>query len=399
VGVGGNVTFTCKTCRDQDVHTYTDANGNLVTENPYDTVTYTWTDGGYGSFSNGGVGQSVTWTAPSQAGTYTVTVTVSDADGHHSSDGGSDDDTTHPQASRQMHVTGAPFATVWSACDRASSDESRYSGTRCTIGGRWYAGEGGHLTKVELWVDDICRWRQTWPAGTGPSENSHDEVPFSSTQFTSGFTMEMSALAYAGDPSNPVATSDPYSKIAWNQGYTLYNVQFATLGPIAAGAAYSSLCYMLHETSGVISTHTAQNIRDNIPNFGVFYTYSHGTETSFKDCIYPGGDVVTTGQVVGAVSYKNPHQCPYTFVFLDTCYSGTETFRQAFGATALLGWTILVPSNQTRCNWSMAVWDGLVARMTVDEAVDLADSRVPGLDGYAVRGDGSYRVHNEYSSL
>jgi hypothetical protein len=156
---------------------------------------------------------------------------------------------------------------------------------------------------------------------------------------------------------------------------------------------------MHHGTSGVVSTHTAQDICDNIPNYGVFYIYTHGNHTSFNDC--PNTGAVTTQNVADAVGQKSAGQCPYVFVFLNSCWSAEDDeWLTAFGALAMLGWSETFLINNPYSEWSAKFWEHIKENgRTIAGAKDLAHYDVPDITGDIIWGANYLCLHKTYVTL
>jgi hypothetical protein len=294
-----------------------------------------------------------------------------------------------------------PAGCVRSSCDRASGGGGKYSGTNCTIKGAWVAGTGQKLTKVELWVNDVRRYVMEWSPPTKTSWCA--TAPFSSTQFGHNTTMTLKSKCWNDAGKSREATDE---KTAWNRGYVLYN-QNGNYTDDAATDADTELGYMNHGTSGAVGDHTATNIKNNIPNYGVFFIATHGDPSWFADCFFtgqpPNDKVVTANDVATAVANKDAGQCPYVFVFLLACYcaSTEDTFLDAFAAKALLGWEGTPYDNSTYEEWCFTVWYALAPphKMTVYWARDYAHDQVQGVTDDVIRGDASRRLYLEYPSV
>jgi hypothetical protein len=303
-----------------------------------------------------------------------------------------------------------PTAAVMSSCTRSSPDGTRYSGTGCTIAGHWTAGDGRHLSVVQLWVNGCCRFAKPWSGSTGPNEYSA-VVPFSSTQFPHNSTMTLKAECWN---DNADYDSGEQSKTAWNSAYVLVNGTMLPAEPgqqIAGPWAISALQDMNHETSPTAAVHSAQVILGNIPTYGVFYIYSHSVGDDghgFYDCLwYPdlGGDpdyAVLTWQAAAAVGVEDEGQCPYVFVFLDTCYNGqSDAWLTAFGASAMVGWVGESQNTVYYGEWTKYFWEYLASEPlvghTVQQALDHANYMRPNTVNYHCWGNSGLCLHKEYS--
>jgi hypothetical protein len=170
-GISAEVSFRCSPCSDQDTHVV-DGCGT----HPYDVVTYTWSATG-GSFPNGNTGTAVTWKAPAAHGTYTVTVTVDDVDGHSP---GSDNDPPK-SASLTMQVIRLDKVRLYlnhygTAYPYTNSDAFK---TRAVV----WATCGTQGTYCDLDFDESLGW---WfdPGSEGPLEGPMSSGPPDTPFFT-----------------------------------------------------------------------------------------------------------------------------------------------------------------------------------------------------------------------
>jgi hypothetical protein len=279
-----------------------------------------------------------------------------------------------------VKVRNYPIADLGYGSTRSSPDGTRYSGTECTITGHFEAGTG-NLWAVELWVGNVRRFVQTWAPGTGPT--TYDaSAPFSSTQFPHNSEVTLKACCWTDSWGYREGTK---TKIMWNRGYVMWQVA-GNLNPVReqriANTADAALAAMNHGSSGVIHYHTAQNIKDSIPNFGVFYKYGHGSELGFDECVnWPHPDMVFYDDIATAVGNKSAGQCPYVFAFPDHCGSADgDTLRSAFGCVELLGWFGDCVDNDDYADFSCAVWNSLAQKSTVLEArryaIQVTDNKI-----------------------
>jgi hypothetical protein len=290
-------------------------------------------------------------------------------------------------------------------------DGSLYSGTSASIHGKWTGGSGDPLKKVELWVNGVRRYYKTWssgypdvwPAGTGCT--SWLAVPFSTTQFADGATLTLKAKLWTKNNVYKEATDDAHN--SWNRAYVLQNRDLGRAETIC-NHSNSKCSSMNHTSPGPYDSDDVQDIVGSAGNWGgrlklfsVFHAYTHGDSGNFGDCYAPCDETedcnVARLEAQMAVNAKEDANKPdYNFVFLDSCYSASTAWFDAFDTTSYLGWVGLSYDTEQYENWIKAFWDGLATKKTVAQARAYAFSQEGSITNDSGLGNQGYRVHRTY---
>ena len=160
-----------------------------------------------------------------------------------------------------------------------------------------------------------------------------------------------------------------FSVTAYNRAYVLGNTGDLSLGGNAVAAVQPNLSNSNHSVTGSTSDSRAV-ILANIPDYTVFYNWTHGSPSGFLDTgLSTSANWISDSDVGSAVTNKTD-QPAYNFVFIDACKTGqTTTFNGAFGTPTYLGWSQNAPDKQAYVDWTGRVFRNLANFKTVGQAV------------------------------
>ncbi len=301
----------------------------------------------------------------------------------------------------------------WCGIKLLGPDGTYYSGTAAYVIGRWIAGTGDSIKKVELWVNGVRRYQKEWTSNypsVYPDAISCDLawkwVLFSTTQFSHGSTLTLKAKVWTTDDQYAQATDTQHK--AWNRAYVLQNRNLDYAETICTHVN-NRTSSMNHAAPGPYDTDHAEDIvgpeadpGGRVKAFSVFYADTHGRLGELGDCYCtkdpPEECIVKPPDVAGAVAAKDGDYPGYNFVFLDSCNSAEAppSFCGAFQTTASLGWVGLPEDSQPYADWAKAFFDGLVQQKSVVDARSYADDEVGGIAHQVGWGDQTYKVHLTY---
>ena len=189
---------------------------------------------------------------------------------------------------------------------------------------------------------------------------------WASTVFTHGTPVTIKAEC---KDENGKTGSASFSVTPYNRAYVLGNTGSLNFGDDAVAVVEPHLAGMDHDVTSS-TTDDKATILSNIPDFTVFYSWTHGTPTELLDTgANIAGNYIADSDVSSAVSTKTD-QPAYNFVFLDACKTGqTTTLNGAFGADTYLGWSESAPDSQAYVDWTGRVFGNLENSETVWQAV------------------------------
>ena len=325
-----------------------------------------------------------------------------------------------------VSTTGAawawePWINIAGSSQNSSSNNHYWSGTRATARANWFAGSNNGLTKVELWVNNVKLYEETF-TGTHPQVWPLDgcslvTAPFSTTQFSNGAELVIKGKLWTdGTPSYEEATWEDrheYRIYARNVSYTLYCLPDVVHMDECAAYADAAFAFSHHSAYGPYSTHSAATIESYLDDRQVFHMSGHAYWDNFGDCRYDkkseppktGPEYVTTAaEVRSAIANRDANDPGFNFVFIDGCKSAANwTLKSGFdnnGQAKLqcyLGWDGDIIDDDDHREWVEVLYDKLEDECSLALARGFANSAVEsyGFSAYPA-GHGAYRLHKTY---
>lgn len=217
--------------------------------------------------------------------------------------------------------------------DFTPSNPQYFSGTNCNPSCRVSITTETAISRVQMIINGTVVYdTNNLNPLPSPSQFMGAGTTFDSSHFGDGSTITVTVNAWDNSPT-PVEQTKYISAPAYNKAYVLGNWTFPD-GAAVSGTVNSD-CGAMNESTTYATQDAKLTILPALPQFSVFYIYTHANIGLFVDCLgtstapetyqlFANSDPTGAPTIATEIGSKATSQAPYSYVFIDGCNGGGD---------------------------------------------------------------------------